>query len=76
MKTFILTVILLALSVAGFGVRIWIKGAFTENETGNNKNMKNLGINCVKNEEMERHNSKKNKTCMNCSFHSSCSKKV
>ncbi|MDR2026980.1 MAG: hypothetical protein LBQ01_05385 [Prevotellaceae bacterium] len=76
MQIFIFTVILLALCVAGIGVRIWIKGEFTEHDTGRNKNMKKLGINCVKNEEMEQHNSRQsNSVCSACSFSGSCSKK-
>ncbi|MDR1583251.1 MAG: hypothetical protein LBS55_08355 [Prevotellaceae bacterium] len=72
MKLFILTVILLALCVAGLGIRIWIKGEFTENEIGRNKNMKKLGINCVKNEETEQVDNDEN--CSACSFFSSCDK--
>ncbi|MDR1593161.1 MAG: hypothetical protein LBS43_01595 [Prevotellaceae bacterium] len=76
MKLFILTAILLALSVAGLGVRIWIKGEFTENDTGRNKNMKKLGIRCVKDEEMELHNNiyKSHNACSGCSFLEKCAK--
>jgi hypothetical protein len=79
MKLFIFTAIVLALCIAGLGIRIWIKGEFTEYETGNNKNMKKLGINCVKNEEIEQHNNNNNNNnnnvCFVCSFSDSCNKK-
>lgn len=75
MKLFIFTAIVLALCIAGLGIRIWIKGEFTEYETGNNKNMKKLGINCVKNEEIEQHNNNNNNVCFACSFSDSCNKK-
>jgi hypothetical protein len=65
MKIFVLTLVLIALCFAGLGIRIWIKGEFTENEIGRNRNMKKLGIKCVKNEEMEQYNS--NETCTPCS---------
>jgi hypothetical protein len=75
MKLFLLTVILLALCVAGLGVRIWIKGEFTEHETGRNKNMKKLGIKCVKDEEAEQHrNNESCNTCSACSFFDACDK--
>ncbi|MDR1887560.1 MAG: hypothetical protein LBQ70_06550 [Prevotellaceae bacterium] len=73
MKLFIVTFVALVLCIAGLGIRIWIKGEFIETETGRNKNMKKLGINCVKNEEMEQHNS--SCACSGCSFFSACSKK-
>jgi hypothetical protein len=66
---------MLALCIAGFGIRIWIKGEFTENEIGRNKNMKKLGINCVKNEEIEKLNGKNPDNCAACSFLSSCDQK-
>jgi hypothetical protein len=69
---------MLALCIAGFGIRIWIKGEFTENEIGRNKNMKKLGINCVKNEEIEKignFNGQKPDNCAACSFLSSCDQK-
>jgi hypothetical protein len=75
MKVFILTVILLALCIAGLGIRIWIKGEFTENEISRNKNMKKLGISCVKNEEMKQFGDQNPDTCAACSLLSSCSKR-
>ncbi|MDR1340619.1 MAG: hypothetical protein LBK58_11305 [Prevotellaceae bacterium] len=75
MKLFILTVILLALCIAGFGIRIWIRGEFTENEIERNKNMKRLGIKCVKNEEMKQSGSENPNACAACSFLSSCDRK-
>jgi hypothetical protein len=75
MEIFIFTVILLALCVAGLCVRIFIKGEFTENEIGSNKNMKKLGIKCVKNEETEqRRKNKSGNDCSACSFFGSCDK--
>jgi hypothetical protein len=77
MKLIILTFVLLAFCFAGLGIRIWIKGEFTENEIGRNKNMQKLGIKCVKDEELEQYNSE-NKichACSACSFFVSCDKK-
>jgi hypothetical protein len=76
MKVFILTVILLALCIAGLGIRIWIKGEFTENEISRNKNMKKLGINCVKSEETEQFGGQNSDTCAACSLLNSCNKNV
>jgi hypothetical protein len=73
MKIFILTLILLALCFAGLGIRIWIKGEFTENETGRNKNMRKLGIKCVKDEELEQHNTNENfNACAACALFGVC----
>jgi hypothetical protein len=75
MKLFILTLILLALCFAGLGIRIWIKGEFTENEIGRNKNMRRSGIKCVKDEEFELYNSNENRNvCASCALFGSCKK--
>lgn len=56
MKTFlilfILTVIVIALAMAGLAIRMLIKknGKFPETHIGRNKNMKKLGITCAKDE--------------------------
>jgi hypothetical protein len=68
MKLFIFTVVILALCVAGLGIRIWIKGEFTETEIARNKDMKKLGINCVKNEETEQCNNGSRNACSDCSL--------
>jgi hypothetical protein len=76
MELFVLTLIVIVLCFAGLGIRIWIKGGFTENEIGRNKNMKKLGIKCVKNEEMEQYNSNEIcSACSACSFFDGCDKK-
>jgi hypothetical protein len=76
MQLFILTIILLALCFAGLGIRVWIKGEFTDNEIERNKNMRKLGIKCVKDEEMEQHNINENSNvCTTCSLFGSCDKK-
>jgi hypothetical protein len=68
MQLFVITLILLALCFVALGIRIWIKGEFIENEIGHNKNMKKLGIKCVKSEELEQlHNSSDIETCNVCS---------
>jgi hypothetical protein len=73
MKLFIITVILLALCVAGMGIRIWIKGEFTERDIERNKNMKKLGIRCVKLEESEQHhNGDYVDRCSACTLSASC----
>jgi hypothetical protein len=75
MKLFVLTLILIVLCFAALGIRIWIKGEFTENEIGRNKNMRKLGIKCVKNEEIEQFNeNNKCNACVGCAFFVECEK--
>ncbi|MDR2383503.1 MAG: hypothetical protein LBD76_06435 [Prevotellaceae bacterium] len=76
MELFILTLILIALCFAALGIRIWIKGEFTENEIGRNKNMRKLGLKCVKHEEIEQFNDDNDKcnTCADCSSFVTCGK--
>jgi hypothetical protein len=76
MELFVLTFILIALCFAALGIRILIKGEFIENEIGRNKNMKKLGIKCVKDEELEQYNGNKTcNVCSACSLFASCNKK-
>jgi hypothetical protein len=75
MKLFVLTLILMTLCFAALGIRIWIKGEFTENEIGRNKNMRKLGIKCAKNEELEQFNdNNKCDACTDCAFFVACDK--
>ncbi|MDR0560800.1 MAG: hypothetical protein LBG92_11580 [Prevotellaceae bacterium] len=73
MKLFAITLVLLLLCVAAAGIRIWLKGCFTETEIGRNKNMRKLGINCVRDEEMKLHSKNTgNSGCGTCALLSKC----
>jgi len=76
MELFIITAILILLCVAGLGIRIWIKGEFPETEVGHNKNMKNLGLMCAKDEELKLHGESGEAcgTCGSCSLVTDCEK--
>jgi hypothetical protein len=52
---------------AAMSINIWIKknGKFPETEISRNKNMKKLGIKCIRQEEMEQQN-KNSKQKINC----------
>jgi hypothetical protein len=52
---FLLTIVLVALAFAGLGLNIFFRkdGRFPQTEVGSNKNMKNLGITCTKQDEMK-----------------------
>ncbi|MCX6223235.1 MAG: hypothetical protein NTV01_00525 [Bacteroidia bacterium] len=52
---FLITIVLVALAFAGLGFSIFFRknGKFPQTEVGNNKNMKNLGITCTKQDEMK-----------------------
>jgi hypothetical protein len=77
MQVFVLTLILIALCFAALGIRIWIKGEFTENEIGRNKNMRKLGIKCVKNEELKQFNDNNNcNTCADCALFIACEREA
>jgi hypothetical protein len=78
MQLFVLTLVLLALCFAALGIRIWIKGEFTETEIGHNKHMNKLGIKCVKSEELKQHQNNSNTdthdVCSACSCFAICDK--
>ncbi len=52
---FILTIVLVAGAFAGLGLNILFRknGKFPQTEVGSNKNMRNLGISCTKQDEMK-----------------------
>ena len=54
-QVFAITLVLVAIAVAGLGLNIFFRknGKFPETEVGSNKNMKNLGITCTKHDEMK-----------------------
>jgi uncharacterized ion transporter superfamily protein YfcC len=60
---------------AAMSISIWIKkkGKFPETEISRNKNMKKLGIKCIRQEEMEQQN-KNNKQKINCDDCEGCQK--
>jgi uncharacterized protein YneF (UPF0154 family) len=53
LKTLAVVIGLLALAFAGLGVRIWIRGRFTDTEVEANPAMRKLGIKCAMQEELE-----------------------
>jgi hypothetical protein len=55
LTVFLITMILMALAFAGLGVNILFRknGKFPQTEVGSNKNMKNLGITCTRQDEMK-----------------------
>ncbi|MDR0420121.1 MAG: hypothetical protein LBH30_01505 [Prevotellaceae bacterium] len=71
MEKFLLLVIIVICIVlvcfAAMSISIWIKknGKFPETEVSRNKNMKKLGIKCIRQEEIEQAN-KNSKQKINC----------
>lgn len=55
LTVFLITIVLVALAFAGLGFNILFRrnGKFPQTEVGSNKNMKNLGITCTKQDEMK-----------------------
>lgn len=55
LTVFFITLVLVALAFAGLGINILFRknGKFPQTEVGSNKNMKNLGITCTKQDEMK-----------------------
>jgi hypothetical protein len=55
LTVFLASLILVGLAFAGIGVNILFRknGKFPQTEVGSNKNMKNLGITCTKQDEMK-----------------------
>lgn len=55
LTVFLITIVLVALAFAGLGLNILFRknGKFPQTEVGSNKNMKNLGITCTKQDEMK-----------------------
>jgi hypothetical protein len=55
LTVFLLSIALVALAFAGLGLNMLIRknGRFPQTEVGSNKNMKNLGITCTKQDEMK-----------------------
>jgi anionic cell wall polymer biosynthesis LytR-Cps2A-Psr (LCP) family protein len=70
----IMTVIcIILICFAAMSISIWIKknGKFPETEISRNKNMKKLGIKCIRQEEIEQLN-KNNKQKINCNDCEGC----
>jgi flagellar basal body-associated protein FliL len=55
LTVFIITIVLVALAFAGLGLNILFRknGKFPQTEVGSNKNMKNRGITCTKQDELK-----------------------
>ena len=55
LTVFLITIVLVGFAFAGLGVNILFRknGKFPQTEVGSNKNMKNLGITCTKQDEMK-----------------------
>lgn len=65
----ILSIVLLSLAMLGMGLNILIKkrGRFPAYRVGHNRDMKKLGISCVKHDEIRCHNKHlKEKACAGC----------
>jgi hypothetical protein len=62
LTVFLITIVLVALSFAGIGLNILFRknGKFPQTEVGSNKNMKDLGITCTKQDEMKIFRQQKN----------------
>jgi hypothetical protein len=56
MKVVLLSIVLISISFIGLGISIFFRknGKFPETEIGKNKNMRRLGITCVKCDEFRR----------------------
>jgi hypothetical protein len=70
LKVIVLSSILLALALAGLALNIIFRknGHFPKYRVGHNKNMKKLGITCIKHEELKCYNKiLKEKGCESCS---------
>ncbi len=54
---FLLSIAIVAIAFAGLGLNILFRknGKFPETEVGSNKNMRNLGITCTKQDEIKIH---------------------
>ena len=55
LPVFMISIVLVALAFTGLGVSILFRrnGKFPETEVGSNKNLRNLGITCTKQDEMK-----------------------
>ena len=65
----LLSIVLLSLAMLGLALNILIKknGRFPAYRVGHNRDMKKLGITCVKHEELRCHNQRmKEKSCDGC----------
>ena len=65
----VLTVVLLSLAFLGLALNILVKknGHFPEHHIGHNREMKKLGINCAKQDELRCLNGKlKDQSCAGC----------
>ncbi|MDR1672715.1 MAG: hypothetical protein LBS09_04540 [Bacteroidales bacterium] len=49
---YLIVVVIVALSFAGLGIGIWVKGKFPDTHVEHNPEMKKLGITCAKNEDL------------------------
>ena len=54
----LISVIVVALAIVGLGVSIFFKknGKFPETGVGHNPEMRKLGLNCARSEELKKHN--------------------
>jgi CRISPR/Cas system CMR-associated protein Cmr3 (group 5 of RAMP superfamily) len=68
-KIILISIILLSISIAGMAFNLIFRknGKFPSYRVGHNKDMKKLGINCVKYEELRCHSKIKDGVCTTCS---------
>ncbi len=67
-QVFLIVFVLIALSFAGLGISIWIKGKFPDTHVGHNPEMKKLGISCAKNEDALCQGRKDSDKCDGCAL--------
>jgi len=67
-KILLISIVLLSISLAGMAFNIIFRknGRFPSYRVGHNKDMKNLGITCVKHEEFRCHKKLKEGNCESC----------
>ena len=68
LKVLILAVIMLSIAMVFMAINILFrkKGKFPEYRVGHNRNMKKIGLSCVKHEELKCHRELKKEGCSSC----------
>jgi hypothetical protein len=68
-KIFLITLIFIALAFAGLALNILVKknGRFPSYKVGHNRDMKRMGITCVKHDEIKCYRKLKDTACESCS---------
>lgn len=68
LKIILLSIVLIALSMAGMALSVLVRknGRFPAYRVGHNRNMKKLGISCVKHDEIKCFRKLKDAECSSC----------